>query len=134
MRLDLLGAAFNLRFWAFHARTRWARRAHRRRRTHDIGASRTRARGALATLLLHVRAGVDYNRPLFGDRTLQNILRHIGHRRALRLKHIVVQIGAARTRRNRRLQNILRHVWHGRTDRCSLVRTMVRTWPVRSAF
>jgi len=58
-----------------------------------LGATRARARGAIAALGFYVRAGVNNNGLLLGNGTLQYILRHIGDGRTFSLQHVVRQIG-----------------------------------------
>jgi hypothetical protein len=75
-----------------------------------LGATGARARRAIATLGLYVSAGVNNNRLLLGNGTLQYILRHIGNGGALGLQHVVGQIGHCRAGRQTALQHILGHI------------------------
>jgi len=69
---------------AYGTRAGGRSRADSRRRALYIGATRARAGRAL-TAILRTLAGVNDHRLLRRYGALQHILRHIGHRRALRL-------------------------------------------------
>jgi hypothetical protein len=112
--IGLFCAAFDSGLGANGTRAGCSSRADSRGRAFDFGATRARARGAIATLGLYVRAGVNNNGLLLGDGTLQHILRHIRNGGALGLQHVVGQIGCRRARRNTGLEHVFRHVRVGK--------------------
>ena len=88
-----------------------ARRAGRTdcwRRASDLWAAWTRARGAFSCRALSTRAFACIHNNGLGRRNacLENILRKVSCRRALRLQHVVFQIRHGSTWRNAALQNI----------------------------
>jgi hypothetical protein len=97
----IIGLAPNVGFWARGALCCRARRAGLGIGTLDDGATRARASRAFANLT-RLGAGRNAGRTL-GHRRFQNILGHVGKRRALRLQHILAHIGHRRARRHRRL-------------------------------
>jgi hypothetical protein len=105
----LLGLTFDHGLRALLAFARRTCRTHGRRGTFDLGATRARAGGALATILS--TGGVVHNHRLRGrNRTLEDVLRKVGSGRAFGLQHIVRHFRACRIRRYRTLQHILTHI------------------------
>lgn len=94
---------------ADRTRARSRRRALWCGRAHDIGATRSRARRALAALLL-TRTVVDDHRLLLRDAALQDVLAEVSGRRALGLQHVLAHIGTCGRRRDCALKDILAQV------------------------
>jgi len=95
--------------WADLPRTRCSRRATGRSRTFDFGATGPGARGALSLGLIALTA-IQNDRLGLGNRGLENIVAQIRHRRHLRFKDIIGQIGHLRTRGHSALENIATHI------------------------
>jgi hypothetical protein len=108
--IGIFCAAFDSCLGANGTRAGCCSRADSRGRAFDFGATRARARRAIATLGLYVRAGINNNGLLLGNGALQHILRHIGNGRALGLQHVVSEIRHRRAGRNTGLQHVLRHI------------------------
>jgi hypothetical protein len=105
--------ALHFRLGARCACTGRARRADGRRWAFDFGATRARAGRAFSAIILAGRV-INNHRLRFRDRTLQHILGEIGHGRALRLQHILADIGTYYRRGNGTLEHIFRQIGNGR--------------------
>jgi len=108
-RRRFLGLAFHNGLWAGGALARRASRTYGRRRAFDLGTTRTRAGGALTTVL--AAGGIVHNDRLgVRDRALEHVLGEIGCGRALGLKHVGRHIRACGRRRYGALEDVFAHV------------------------
>jgi hypothetical protein len=108
-RRCFLGFAANLCRRAYRARARSRRRALGGRRALDLRATRTRAGRAFTRLIL-ARTTINDDRLRLGDAALEHILAKVRNRRALRLQHVLAEIGHLRAGRNCALQHILAEI------------------------